>query len=99
MANLNKVLAVPDQRGHDQTSETDPLICLINWLCQEDSINRNCFAYSTNNFDIEDIRTYEKAMAFDNIEEWAAATKQEIDLLIQYQTWDLIPKTNIKLGY
>ena len=32
MANLNKVLAVPDWGGHDQTSETDLLICLANRL-------------------------------------------------------------------
>ena len=32
VVNLNKVLAVPDWGRHDQISEIDLFICLINWF-------------------------------------------------------------------
>ncbi len=49
--------------------------------------------------DLEEPETYEKAMASDQAKRWAEDMKQEIDLLIQYQTWDLIPKTKIEPDY
>lgn len=86
MANLNEVLAVPDWGGHDGLEEADVLVCLANRLRQEDSTDMSHFAYSTNNFDLEEPETYEKAMASDQAEEWAEAMKQEMDSLIQHWT-------------
>ena len=48
---------------------------------------------------MEEPETHEKAMASDQAQEWAEAMKQEMDSLIQHQTWELIPKTEVKPGY
>ncbi len=89
MTKLNEVLAVPDWGGHTpekKVDEIDPLVCLANQLRQEDSTNISHFAYLTNNFDIKEPETYEKAMASDQAEKWAEAMKQEMDSLIQHRT-------------
>ena len=57
------------------------------------------FTCLTNNFDLEEPETYEKAVASGQAEEWVKAIKQEMDLLIQHETWDFIPKTNIQPGH
>lgn len=57
------------------------------------------FTYSTNNFDLEEPKTYEKAIASDQAEEWAKAMKQKIDSLVQHRTWDLIPRTDVEPDY
>lgn len=36
----------------------------------EDAMNFGLFAYSTNSFDIQEPKTYEKVMAFDQAEKW-----------------------------
>ncbi len=79
--------------------ETDPLVCLANRLQQENSTNKSHFAYLTYNFDIREPETYEKAMASNQAEEWAEAMKQEMNSLIQYRTWDLIPISDVKPGH
>ena len=63
------------------------------------STDTSQFAYLTNNFDLKEPETYEKAMASDQAEEWAEAMKQEMDSLIQHRTWDLIPISDVKPGH
>ncbi len=102
MTKLNEVLAVPDWGGHtpeNKVDETDPLVCLANWLQQEDLTDTSHFAYLTNNFDIKKPKTYEKAIASNQAEEWTEAMKQKMDWLIQHKTWDLIPIFDVKPGH
>lgn len=53
----------------------------------------------TNNCDIQEPEIYEKAMTFDQAEEWADTIKREINSLIDYSIWDLISKADIQPGY
>lgn len=44
----------------------------------EDATNFRHFAYTTNSFDIKELKIYEKAMASNQAKEWAEAIQQKI---------------------
>ena len=72
---------------------------MTNWLRLENSDDLSHFAYLTNNFDLLEPETYEKAMASNQAEKWVDVMKKKIDSLIKYETWDLIPKSDIEPGH
>ena len=98
LSQLTSIFDIPDWSAHHQPSssttlhlsldECDPLVCLANKIRIEDTIDLDHFAYTTSNFDIKEPETYEKAMASDQAEEWPEAMQQEMQSLIDHQTWN-----------
>ena len=106
LSQVTEVFNIPDWSIYHRPStlnldfdECDPLICLAKRIRIEDTTDLGHFAYSTNSFDIQELETYKKAVASDQAEEWAEAMQQEIQSLIDHQTWELIPKQNVQLGH
>ena len=103
LSQLTGALDIPDRSVHHQPSsstalhldlnECDPLVCLANRIRVEDTIDLGHFAFTTNNFEIQEPENYEKVMASEQCK------KREMQSLIDHQTWDLIPKQDVTPGH
>lgn len=72
--------------------ECNLLVCLTKHIQIEDAKDFGHFAYLINRFDIQELETYEKVMASNQVEEWVEAMQQKIQSLIDHQTWEWIFK-------
>ena len=94
LSQLTEVLAFPDWGMKENCTlyssqidnECDFLVFLTQKIRAEDAGDLDHYTYITNNFDIKEPETYEKAMASEQAEEWAEAMKEEIQSLIKYET-------------
>ena len=64
----------------------DPWVFLTQKIRTEDVADLDYYAYTINNFDIQEPETYEKAMASEQAEEWAKAMREEMQSLIKHET-------------
>lgn len=62
------------------------LVCLAKRIWIEDTTDLDYFGYSINNFNIQNLETYEKAIVSDQAKKLIKAMPQKMQTLIDHQT-------------
>lgn len=105
LENLDKgpnLVAITQPREDLSTPEEDeaedPMRILVTKINSENAVDQDQFANSTQ-FDVEEPKTYCRAMQGPHAAEWARAMEEELDQLHKNKTWTLVHRDEMEAGH